>query len=109
MPDGTPGNGANPPFGNGNGATQKSGASSGAHNFITDPKSNSPATGGRDFSKESRPQQMRKPSPGYPNTQEIPTGGTMPLADPGPVSKSVSGNAGGVQGVSQKPFRVKGG
>lgn len=48
-------------------------------------------TGGRDFTSENRPQVAGKLPPGLPNTDTIPSGGKMPLADPGPVSRSPKG------------------
>lgn len=97
-------NPSQPPFGNGQGATAGGGAR-GAHDFIKDPKSNSPATGGRDFSKESRPQSMAKQEV-TPNQQEIPAGGTILKADPGKVSKMVAGTA-ECPTEQRRPFRVR--
>lgn len=107
MADGKPGNGATPPFGDGNGATSSAGPYSGAHDFTKDPKSHAPATGGRDFTKENRPQSMAEGRPaGQPNTTSIPAGGKDLKADPGPVSKNIAGAA---QGLGRsKPFRLKG-
>lgn len=77
-----PGTGYTPPFGNENGATVAGGGpTSGAHDFLTDPASNAPKTGGRDFTRESRPQ--RGGPPGY-NAESVPSGGPLPFpaADP---------------------------
>lgn len=97
---------SNPPFGNGKGATTEAGSYSGAHDFVTDPGSNAPAPKGRDFTKENRPQSEARPEV-VPNPQEIPAGGKILKADPGPVSAKCSGTAVGVSGAP-KPFRFKG-
>jgi len=99
---------ASPPFSTPDGKpAAASGGSDGAHDFIKDPNSSGVRAGGRDFVKESRKQSEADPrGPGNPNTQEIPTGGKNLKADPGPVSKTVSGPAGGgVKGVPQTPFK----
>lgn len=102
-----PGNGYLAPFGNEKGATQ-GGPSSGAHDFTTDPKSHSPATGGRDFSKESRSQPASGDQGRNPDT--VPAGGDRPFSDTDP-----KGNV-GADGVTvetptspRKPFRLGGG
>lgn len=94
----TPGNGMTSPFGNGNGATA-SGDSSGAHDFLTDPKGSGAAAGGRDFTKESRPQSDAKKEV-EPNSQEIPAGGLIPKAAPGAASKTMS-----CADSTRKPFK----
>lgn len=104
----SPGNGNDSPFGDGDGATQAAGPSSGAHDFITDPKSNAPATGGRDFTKESRPQGGDRMAPDI-NTDSIPAGGRLPFpsADPhGPSGKDVGTLVGAEK---HKPFSLGGG
>lgn len=88
----TPGNGYTAPFGNGDGATQANGPSSGAHDFLKDPASGAPAGSGRDFTKESRPQQMGACPP---NPQSVPNGGNLPFTA-APVA------------VSSVPFRLDG-
>ncbi len=95
---------AAPPFATSQGkpANQGSGAT-GAHDFLEDPKGSGPATGGRDFTKESRPQTEAKREV-VPNQQEVPRGGTILKADPTP--GGFSSQTGGVQGVSKKPFKV---
>jgi len=98
------GNPAEPPFSIG-GATM-AGDYSGAHNFLTDPASNAPKTGGRDFTKEKRPQSEAKPEV-VPNPQEIPAGGVILKADPGPVSAKVTGTA-TPPGATRSPFKLKG-
>lgn len=106
-----PGNKANPPFSNG-GKTVMAG-SSGGRDFTKESRPqtgaesggktfNSNSTGGRDFTKESRPQSTAKKEV-EPNPQEIPAGGAVLKADPGPVSKKVSGTVTGVDGT--KPFK----
>lgn len=93
-----------PPFATANGRpTNPTGGSSGAHDFVTNPKSNSPATGQRDFTKESRAQTMGSPPV---NPAEIPAGGQVLKADP--TGLSACAPSGGVQGVAHKPFRLKG-
>ncbi len=92
-----PGNGATSPFGNGQGATTAMGASTGAHDFIKDPKSADSMTGGRDFSKENRAQMSGQPSD--INADSVPTGGTLPYPSAGP--------NGGIMGV-KKPFKLAG-
>ena len=71
-----PGNGYDSPFGNGNGATSM-GASNGAHNFLEDPASAAPKSGGRDFTTESRD----LPSGQAPDLDKasIPDGGLLPF------------------------------
>ena len=93
--------GPNPPFSDGKGGGPGASTASGAHNFLTDPKGSGPATGSRDFTKESRSQSEASEEV-KPNPQEIPTGGKVLLADPGPVSAKVSGTA---QHVEHKPFK----
>lgn len=93
-----PGNGATSPFGNGNGATS-GGASSGAHDFIRDPKSNSPSTGGHDFTKENRPQ---KAGDNGANPASVPTGGKTPFVAPGATESRHP------LGSEKKPFRLNG-
>jgi hypothetical protein len=88
---------AAPPFATADGKpVNPSGGSSGAHDFLVDPKSSAAPGGGRDFTKENRPQTEAKPEV-VPNPQEIPMGGKILKADPGPVSKKVSGTAPGPQ------------
>ena len=96
---------AAPPFATPDGkpVSPSSNVKGGGHNFLTDPKGNpSAAGGGRDFTKESRPQSEAKPEV-TPNPQEIPAGGKVLLADPGPVSANVAGTA---QHVERKPFKL---
>lgn len=103
---------ANPPFSNG-GKTTMAG-SSGGRDFSKESRPqggaesggksfNSNNSGGRDFSKESRPQSEAKQEV-KPNPQEIPAGGQILKADPGPVSSKVSGTAPGVSG-GKAPFK----
>jgi hypothetical protein len=58
-------------------------------------------TGGRDFTQENRPQVAGKLPPGLPNTDTIPAGGKVLLADPGPVSRSAK--AGGIASGIKPP------
>lgn len=95
MADSKPGNGYSSPFGNGNGATM-TGPSSGAHDFITDPASGAPKTGGRDFAAEPPPEQQSGNS-GY-NPDSVPQGGTLPFSgEPQPNE------------TANKPFKLNGG
>lgn len=75
----------------------------GGRDFLTDPAGGSNKGGGRDFTKESRPQTDAKPEV-VPSKGEIPEGGKDLMADPGPVSKMVSGSAMGIDG-GPKPFK----
>jgi hypothetical protein len=86
------------PTGQGTGA-------SGGHDFLTNPKGTSTGSGGRDFTKENRPQTgMKDGNP--PNPDQMPAGGKILKADPGPVSKTAKGN-GMVTGSpdERKPFK----
>jgi len=65
---------------------------------------NSNNTGGRDFTKESRPQSEAKPEV-VPNPQEIPAGGKVLQADPGAVSAKVSGTAEHTTPTSKLPVK----
>lgn len=102
--------GANPPFATSDGKPQNQGTTSkGAFEY---PKDNATGggdkSGGRDFTKESRPQPPMKAQPGLPNTDNIPDGqgGKILQADPGKVGASASGTSGGVQGAPHKPFKL---
>lgn len=97
---------ASPPFATADGKpVNPSGGASGAHDFVTDPKSHSPSTGGRDFTKESRVQPPVKDSQDTTISPEsIPAGGRILKADPMPVSKMVSGTAQGVT-PAKMPFK----
>ena len=108
----TNGNKAEPPFSNGGKTTMAGG--SGGRDFTKENRPsggaesgkdsfNSNNGGGRDFSKESRPQTDAKQEV-KPNPQEIPAGGVILKADPGPVSSKVSGSAPGITG-DKAPFK----
>jgi hypothetical protein len=75
----TPGDGQNTPFGDGMGETQVAGAAPGAHDFVQDPNSHAPAAGGRDFTKESRSQQMGTPE--MRTNQDDAASSMLPFAD----------------------------
>jgi hypothetical protein len=93
-----------PPFATSNGQPAATGGgASGAHDFIKNPLGNAPRTGGRDFTKESRPQSEARREV-FGNPQEIPVGGEILKADPGPVSAVVSGDAPGPQPAA--PYRL---
>lgn len=79
-----------------------SGGSSGGHDFVTDPKSGAPATGGRDFTKESRPQK----SGSDPVNPEDAIGGGKPAF---PDFPDPAGKGCGSIGNEKRPFKVKGG
>ena len=83
-----PGTGAVSPFGDGKGATSAAGAASGAHDFLKDPQSAAPKSGGRDFSKENRDQQSGTDD--TINDESVPDGGTILKADPPAGSQRVS-------------------
>lgn len=98
----TSGDGKVSPFGNHNGATS-SGPSKGGHDFVKDPEaSNSSASGIRDFVTLSRPQSEAKPEV-EPSKGEAAPGGLVPHAEPGPASKAVADDGGGVKG--EVPFK----
>lgn len=95
---------ANPPFATKNGAPQQQGSTSdGGHDFIAD---NTNVSGqGPGYPVHDRPQSEAKKEV-EPNPQEIPEGGPVLKADPKPVSNTIGGGStGGVQGVSQTPFK----
>lgn len=102
----TSGDGSTAPFGDGNGATS-GGASSGAHDFLTDPESNSPKTGGRDFTKESRPQKDGA-APDL-NQESVPEGGTMPFAKDDAIARGMPDVGTIVGDEKHKPFKLGGG
>jgi hypothetical protein len=104
----TPGNGAVSPFGDSKGATQAAGGATGAHDFVTDPAGSGPGGGGgRDFTKESRPQ----PPDGPPKelcVESIPAGGRLPF--PAADAKGPSAADVGTQVAVEKhkPFKLNG-
>lgn len=89
----TPGTGAASPFGNGQGATEAAGASTGSHDFLLNPKGSGPAGGGRDFTKENAAQKSGEPKD--LNPQSVPAGGKLPYPSDKPEPVAV-------------PFRLKG-
>lgn len=99
-----PGSGSASPFGNEKGATKSGGSYSGSHDFIKDPASGAPKTGGRDFTEENLNEKQKEGS--GCNTESIPSGGKLPFpeADPG----KREGNAIESE-VSHKPFKLGGG
>ncbi len=99
-----PGNGANPPFGNEKGGTKSSGGYSGAHDFLTDPASAAPKTGGRDFTEENMNDEQKDGSGA--NKESIPSGGKLPFpeADPGKRDGIALESE-----VTHKPFKLSGG
>jgi hypothetical protein len=95
-------NTAAPPFATKDGKPAGQGQTAGGgHDFVSDKQGDATASGGRDFTKESRPQSEAKPEV-VVNPQEIPAGGKILMADPGPVSAKVSGTA---QHVQKAPFK----
>lgn len=94
------------PFATADGKTKAtSGGSSGAHDFITDPKDGAPKTGGGfDVTQQNRPQQSGSDPV---NTEDAIEGGKLAFPTfPDPAGKgcgSVDGGSG------HKPFKVKGG
>lgn len=96
---------AQPPFLQGNPAN-KATTSSGGHDFIEDPKSAAPATGGRDFTKESREQ---KDGDNGANADSIPEGGKDPFAQTDKVAKERYDVGTEVDAEVHKPFKLGGG
>lgn len=106
----TPGSAYASPFGDTKGATQAGGPLSGAHNFIEDPASHAPATGGRDFSKESRTQEKGDPADRYcPDSP--PDGGDLPFDDADKASQEARADMTGelVDKPKHVPFKLSGG
>jgi len=103
--------GGNPPFATKDGKPQnQGGTSSGATKWPEDKFTGSgDKSGGRDFTKENRPQPPMKAQPGLPNAESIPAGGKELKADPGKVGANASGTSGGVAGSPNKPFKLRGG
>jgi len=118
---GDAGKGANPPFATADGKPvspgssgkggrdfsqenrPQTGAETGGKNF------NGASTGGRDFTKENRPQKPAPTLAGLPNTDNIPKGGKILMADPGPVSQKVSGTATPIKPATGPFKNLKGG
>lgn len=113
------GNPAQPPFGNGDGATS-AGPSEGGHDFIEDGKGSGPKTGGGfDVTKQNRPQKSGEPDF---CKDSVPDGGRLPF--PKIDSHSYEGNEGGFEtpaseasvdhhgggpeagAVAKKPFKI---
>jgi len=107
-------NPAQPPFGNGDGATSSAGPSEGGHDFVEDGKSPAPATGGGiDVAKQNRPQRMGEPD--Y-DKDSVPEGGRLPFGSID--AHRFTGTAGGfpqdapqeagtkVGEASGKPFKI---
>lgn len=105
----TPGDGANPPFGNGKGATSSGGAASGGHNFLEEPSGGS-KSGGRDFTKENRAQESGSPEDRY-NKDSVPTGGDLPFDDTDETAEGEREMQIGqtVDSPKAKPFKLTGG
>jgi hypothetical protein len=97
----TPGDGKTSPFGNARGATQKTGSSSGAHDFTIDPTS-----GVMEDAEEiaEAPEQDDEGDEDI-NKESVPSGGKMMFADPPAGSTRVSEI--GRPGSSAKPYRLK--
>jgi hypothetical protein len=77
---------------------------SGGNDFLTDPQGKG-TKGGVSFDpmKQSRSQPKMSAQAGKPDAASIPSGGKILLADPGAVSKKVSGTAAGP--IEPKPFK----
>lgn len=98
-----PGTGSSSPFGGGKGATSASGAASGAHDFVQNPESGAPKTGGRDFTQNNPDQK-----PGEDDTlnkDTVADGGKILKADP--VSSTRTSPVGLPEG-GRKPFSLRG-
>ncbi len=95
------------PFATADGKTKAvSGGSSGAHDFITDPKDGAPKTGGGfDVTQQNRPQQTGSDPV---NKEDAIDGGKVEFPTfPDPASTKGTGSIDG--GSGHKPFKVKGG
>lgn len=90
------------PLGDGKGSTM-AGASDGAHNFLEDPESAAPKTGGRDFTKESRDQEVGT----LPTLDKasVPQGGTMPFGTGDKWAKEEDDGAEGGIEPTKTPFK----
>lgn len=101
-----PGNGSTSPFGNEKGATM-AGPSSGGHNFLEDPESNAPSTGGRDFTKESRDQPSMDHSAdgGSYDPASVPQGGPLPFGTGDAWAKAEDEPDGLAESVNKTPFK----
>lgn len=84
------------------------GPSSGAHNFLEDPESNAPKTGGRNFAEEKYPQKDIDHSAGGGSYDpaSVPSGGNLPYpaADPSR-QEQVRENSPGVAEKAPLPFK----
>lgn len=99
------GDGSDAPFGDGMGATQKAGDATGAHDFVQDPNSHAPAAGGRDFTKESKPQQMGQPT--EINPDDMAPGGRLPFPQLDSVAQArKDANVDVAATAAHKPFKV---
>lgn len=105
----TPGNGYASPFGDSKGSTMADGPDDGAHNFLEDPTGGVKA-GGRDFTKENRPQVPCDPEDRY-NASSVPDGGDLPFGsidDGGAGERDMQISQVVDQTYPQKPFKLMG-
>ena len=100
-----PGSGYTSPFGNEKGATTSDGPSDGAHDFLVDPASGAPKTGGRDFTQENREQE--EGNSGY-NPETVPDGGPLPFTKNDSTAESRDGTGTIVEAEKHKPFKLGG-
>ena len=99
-----PGTGAASPFGNGSGATSAAGGATGAHNFLTNPASGAPKTGGHDFTQDNRDQKAGTDDTVNPDS--IAPDGKVLYADP-PAGNDRTSPVGLPEG-GRKPFTLRG-
>jgi hypothetical protein len=99
-----PGTGSTSPFGDGKGATSAAGGSTGVHDFVSNPASAAPKTGGRDFTKESCDQSSGTDETLNPDT--VVPGGRILKADP-PAGSQRTSPVGLPEG-GRKPFTLRG-
>jgi hypothetical protein len=102
----SPGNAKTNPFGNGKGATEPKGSSTGAHDFIANPRSSASEAKGSDAQTEwmeSQEQSEKPEQDGLPNKESVADDGIILKADaPGPRSPI------GAPGSSAKSFKLRG-
>lgn len=105
------GDGKTSPFGNGMGATQGAGPSTGGNNFLENPGGNNPAGQGKDFTKTPLPAQKQGSSIGEqlsePSTPMGPPGNFPMVGGAGGATTPESAPMGSPGGA--KPFKITSG
>lgn len=99
---GNSGNGASPPFATKDGKPTNQGTTGGGNDFLTNPTGTGDKSGGKDFLADGNRKQPAFKEPANPDS--IPAGGKILKADPGPVSKKVSGTATAI--ANKTPFKL---